>query len=112
MDVLAAITGIEMLGYPFMQRAYLAAICIAVIGPLVRSFLVHREMAMIVVPVAAASGARGFKQSLVVAVVVYTAVKVRNRIGVHHTDGAATPPVSSTDAVAPDELDTGDSAER
>jgi len=36
-----------MLSYPFMQRAYLAAVCIAVIGPLVGSFLVHREMAMI-----------------------------------------------------------------
>jgi zinc transport system permease protein len=46
-DALAAVTGVEMLGYPFMQRAYLAAVCIAVIGPLVGSFLVHREMAMI-----------------------------------------------------------------
>lgn len=36
-----------MLASPFMQRAYLAAICIAIIGPLVGSFLVHREMAMI-----------------------------------------------------------------
>ncbi|SFR91146.1 zinc transport system permease protein [Halomicrobium zhouii] len=47
LDLLAALTGVEMLGYPFMQRAYLAAVCIAVIGPLVGSFLVHREMAMI-----------------------------------------------------------------
>ncbi|MFC7227988.1 metal ABC transporter permease [Salinirubellus salinus] len=47
MDVLAALTGVEMLGSPFMQRAYLAAVCIALIGPLVGSFLVHREMAMI-----------------------------------------------------------------
>ena len=47
LDVLASVTGIEMLGFPFMQRAYLAAVCIAVIGPLVGSFLVHREMAMI-----------------------------------------------------------------
>jgi zinc transport system permease protein len=45
--ILARLTGIEMLGFPFMQRAYLAAICIALIGPLVGSFLVHREMAMI-----------------------------------------------------------------
>jgi zinc transport system permease protein len=30
-----------------MQRAYLAAVCIAFIGPVVGSFLVHREMAMI-----------------------------------------------------------------
>jgi zinc transport system permease protein len=47
LDAVAALTGIEMLGFPFMQRAYLAAICIALIGPLVGSFLVHREMAMI-----------------------------------------------------------------
>ncbi|WP_256298210.1 metal ABC transporter permease [Haloarchaeobius salinus] len=47
LDALAAVIGVEMLGYPFMQRAYLAAVCIAIIGPLVGSFLVHREMAMI-----------------------------------------------------------------
>lgn len=47
LDFFARATGIEMLGSPFMQRAYLAAICIAIIGPLVGSFLVHREMAMI-----------------------------------------------------------------
>lgn len=47
LDILAGLTGIDMLGSPFMQRAYLAAICIAIIGPLVGSFLVHREMAMI-----------------------------------------------------------------
>jgi len=47
MDVLADLTGVDVLGSPFMQRAYLAAICIALIGPLVGSFLVHREMAMI-----------------------------------------------------------------
>ncbi|WP_368086069.1 metal ABC transporter permease [Halovenus aranensis] len=47
MDALADVTGIDVLGFPFMQRAYLAALCIALIGPLVGSFLVHREMAMI-----------------------------------------------------------------
>ena len=47
LDVVAGLTGIDMLGFPFMQRAYLAAVCIAVIGPLVGVFLVHREMAMI-----------------------------------------------------------------
>jgi zinc transport system permease protein len=47
LDLLARITGIEMLGFPFMQRAYLAAVCVALIGPLVGTFLVHREMAMI-----------------------------------------------------------------
>ncbi|MFW6018279.1 MAG: metal ABC transporter permease [Halapricum sp.] len=46
-DWLAGVTGLDILGYPIMQRAYLAAICIAIIGPLVGSFLVHREMAMI-----------------------------------------------------------------
>jgi len=44
---IAGATGIDLLGFPFMQRAYLAAVCIALIGPLVGSFLVHREMAMI-----------------------------------------------------------------
>lgn len=47
MDILAKLTGVDMLGYPYMQRAYLAAVCIAVIGPLVGTFLVHREMSMI-----------------------------------------------------------------
>ena len=47
LDLLAEATGIGVLGFPFMQRAYLAAVCIALIGPLVGSFLVHREMAMI-----------------------------------------------------------------
>ena len=47
MDVLAGLLGARMLGYPYMQRAYLAAVCIAVIGPVVGTFLVHREMAMI-----------------------------------------------------------------
>lgn len=47
LDLVAETTGIEMLGFPFMQRAYLVALCIALIGPLVGSFLVHREMAMI-----------------------------------------------------------------
>jgi zinc transport system permease protein len=47
LDLLAALTGVDMLGFPFMQRAYLAAVCVALVGPLVGSFLVHREMAMI-----------------------------------------------------------------
>ncbi len=47
LEAVARGTGTELLGSPFMQRAYLAAICIALIGPLVGSFLVHREMAMI-----------------------------------------------------------------
>jgi zinc transport system permease protein len=47
MGVLADVLGVRMLGYPYMQRAYLAAVCIAIIGPVVGTFLVHREMAMI-----------------------------------------------------------------
>ncbi len=47
LDIVARGTGLDILASPFMQRAYLAAICVAIIGPLVGSFLVHREMAMI-----------------------------------------------------------------
>ena len=47
MNALARASGVEMLGFPFMQRAYLAAVCVALIGPLVGVFLVHREMSMI-----------------------------------------------------------------
>ncbi|WP_216087257.1 metal ABC transporter permease [Halopiger xanaduensis] len=47
MDRLGEYLGVRMLGYPYMQRAYLAAVCIAVIGPLVGTFLVHREISMI-----------------------------------------------------------------
>ena len=39
--------GIELLCYPFMQRALVTAVCIGVAAPLVGSFLVHRRMAMI-----------------------------------------------------------------
>jgi zinc transport system permease protein len=47
LNAVAEATGVEMLASPFMQRAYFAAVCIAFIGPVVGSFLVHREMAMI-----------------------------------------------------------------
>ncbi|ELZ17123.1 metal ABC transporter permease [Natrinema limicola] len=47
MEALAKALGLPVLEYAFMQRAYLAAICIGVIGPLVGTFLVHREMSMI-----------------------------------------------------------------
>jgi zinc transport system permease protein len=47
LTAVAEATGVGVLGSPFMQRAYLAAVCIALIGPLVGTFLVHREMAMI-----------------------------------------------------------------
>ena len=39
--------GIELLCFPFMQRALVAAVCVGVAAPLVGSFLVHRQMAMI-----------------------------------------------------------------
>ncbi|WP_323191514.1 metal ABC transporter permease [Halostella sp. PRR32] len=38
---------VEMLGFRFMQRAFLAGICVAVVAPLVGTFLVHREMALV-----------------------------------------------------------------
>ncbi|RKD98382.1 metal ABC transporter permease [Halopiger aswanensis] len=47
MNRLGEYLGVRMLGYPYMQRAYLAAVCIAVIGPLVGTFLVHREISLI-----------------------------------------------------------------
>ncbi|WP_348612944.1 metal ABC transporter permease [Halobaculum rarum] len=47
LDGLAGAAGVDLLSLPFMQRAYLAAVCVAIVGPLVGSFLVHREMAMI-----------------------------------------------------------------
>jgi zinc transport system permease protein len=38
---------VEMVGFRFMQRALLAGVCVGVVAPLVGSFLVHREMALI-----------------------------------------------------------------
>ena len=40
-------TGIEMLRYGFMHRAFLVGILIAVIAPLIGTFLVHRQLALI-----------------------------------------------------------------
>lgn len=37
----------EMLGFGFMQRAFVAGLCIGIVAPLVGSFLVHRRMALI-----------------------------------------------------------------
>lgn len=39
--------GVRALCYGFMARALLAGVCVAVVGPLVGSFLVHRELAFI-----------------------------------------------------------------
>ncbi|ELZ84806.1 ABC-type transport system permease [Haloferax elongans ATCC BAA-1513] len=43
----AETTGLQFLGYPYMQRAYLAVLCIGVVGPLVGSFLVYRNLSMV-----------------------------------------------------------------
>ena len=47
MNTVAELLGVPMLGYAFMQRAYLAAVLVALLGPLVGTFLVHREMSML-----------------------------------------------------------------
>lgn len=47
MSLLSEVLGVRMLGYPYMQRAYLAALCIGVIGPLVGTFLVHSRLSML-----------------------------------------------------------------
>ncbi|WP_369684152.1 metal ABC transporter permease [Haloarchaeobius sp. FL176] len=39
--------GIEMLGYGFMQRGILVGLCIGVMAPLIGTFLVHRQLALI-----------------------------------------------------------------
>ena len=38
---------VEMLSFPFMQRAFVAGLCIGVIAPLIGTFLVHRRLALI-----------------------------------------------------------------
>ncbi|WP_132060731.1 metal ABC transporter permease [Halorussus amylolyticus] len=43
----AAAFGIEMLQYGFMQRAILVGLCIGVMAPLIGTFLVHRQLALI-----------------------------------------------------------------
>jgi zinc transport system permease protein len=44
---LARLTGIEMLQYQFMHRAILVGLCIGVMAPLIGTFLVHRQLALI-----------------------------------------------------------------
>lgn len=39
--------GVEALCFPFMQRAVVAGLCLGVVAPLVGSFLVHRDLALI-----------------------------------------------------------------
>ncbi|MFC7058866.1 metal ABC transporter permease [Halovenus salina] len=44
---LAQATGLELLQYGFMHRALLVGLCIGVIAPLIGTFLVHRQLALI-----------------------------------------------------------------
>ena len=44
---LAAVTGLELLQYGFMHRALLVGVCIGVMAPLIGTFLVHRQLALI-----------------------------------------------------------------
>jgi zinc transport system permease protein len=47
MSGLAGLTGLEMLQYGFMHRAILVGLCIGVMAPLIGTFLVHRQLALI-----------------------------------------------------------------
>jgi zinc transport system permease protein len=44
---LAGQTGLELLQYGFMHRAILVGLCIGVMAPLIGTFLVHRQLALI-----------------------------------------------------------------
>ena len=44
---LASLTGLEVLQYQFMHRALLVGLCIGVMAPLIGTFLVHRQLALI-----------------------------------------------------------------
>jgi len=44
---LARITGLELLQFQFMHRAILVGLCIGVMAPLIGTFLVHRQLALI-----------------------------------------------------------------
>jgi zinc transport system permease protein len=47
MSWLADVTGLAMLQYGFMHRAILVGLCIGVMAPLIGTFLVHRQLALI-----------------------------------------------------------------
>ena len=47
MDWLATVTGLELLQYGFIHRAILVGVCIGVMAPLIGTFLVHRQLALI-----------------------------------------------------------------
>jgi zinc transport system permease protein len=44
---LAGATGLELIQYQFMHRAILVGLCIGVMAPLIGTFLVHRQLALI-----------------------------------------------------------------
>ncbi len=43
----AELTGLETLSYAFMHRAILVGLCVGVMAPLIGTFLVHRQLALI-----------------------------------------------------------------
>jgi zinc transport system permease protein len=43
----AGVSGLELLQYQFMHRAILVGLCIGVMAPLIGTFLVHRQLALI-----------------------------------------------------------------
>ncbi|MFC7069858.1 metal ABC transporter permease [Halobaculum lipolyticum] len=47
MTALGNATGLELLQYGFMHRAILVGLCIGVMAPLIGTFLVHRQLALI-----------------------------------------------------------------
>ncbi|WP_439026817.1 metal ABC transporter permease [Haloarchaeobius sp. DT45] len=47
MNGLYDVTGLELLQYGFMHRAILVGLCIGVMAPLIGTFLVHRQLALI-----------------------------------------------------------------
>ncbi|WP_323674743.1 metal ABC transporter permease [Halorubellus sp. PRR65] len=47
MSWVAGATGLELLQYGFMHRAILVGLCIGVMAPLIGTFLVHRQLALI-----------------------------------------------------------------
>ena len=47
MSALGDLTGLELLQYSFMHRAILVGLCIGIMAPLIGTFLVHRQLALI-----------------------------------------------------------------
>jgi len=47
MSAFADVTGLQMFEYRFMHRAILVGLCIGIMAPLIGTFLVHRQLALI-----------------------------------------------------------------